>query len=231
MRSLSPALAVLAALSIVIAACGDSSSTTTTTMTNPTPATSAPGSLPLDAPLAITPAQVEGPYYPPEKPQDHDNDLTIVGESTDLADGERLFLSGLLVRPDGSPIVGATVEIWQVDAAGIYRHPDFPGTDGGDPNFQFYGESETTASGGWSFVTVIPSDYEGRPRHIHLKVKLDGTELLTTQLYFAGDPLLDTDPIFSSLEDGRLLLLDPAAVTTDAGEAVVTATQLLVIDT
>ena len=108
----------LVAFVIIGAACGDSSSSTTTTTPASNPATSAAGSLPLDSLLAATPAQVEGPYYPPEKPQERDFDLTVVGDSTTLAAGDRLFLSGLLVRPDGSPIAGATVEIWQVDANG-----------------------------------------------------------------------------------------------------------------
>jgi protocatechuate 3,4-dioxygenase beta subunit len=224
--------ATLVALAIFASACSDSSSTTTTTAAAEVPVstTSAPGALPLDNPLPITPAQAEGPYYPPEKPQDRDNDLTSVGGSTTLAEGERLFISGLLLRPNGSPIVGATVEIWQVDAGGIYWHPDFPATANRDPNFQFYGESETIASGEWRFVTVLPASYEGRPRHIHLKVRPDGAELLTTQLYLAGDPLLDSDGIFSSVENGTLLVLDPKPITTDAGEEAFTATQLLVID-
>jgi protocatechuate 3,4-dioxygenase beta subunit len=37
----------------------------------------------------------------------------------------------------------------------------------------------------------LPGRYEPRPRHIHVKVKLDGDELLTTQFYFADEIKLD----------------------------------------
>jgi hypothetical protein len=74
----------------------------------------------------------------------------------------------------------------------------------------------TNADGIVEFVTIYPGWYRGRTVHIHAKVHLDGSTLLTTQLYFdeavteavyASDPYAehsgrdtfnDTDGIFDS---------------------------------
>ncbi len=45
-----------------------------------------------------------------------------------------------------------------------------------------------------------------RPAHIHLKVFADGYRDLTTQIFFAGDPQLHSDAIFSVTDD---LTVDP----------------------
>ena len=47
--------------------------------------------------------------------------------------------------------------------------------------------------------------YPGRTRHYHLKVQRPGGDVLTTQLYFPGEPENDRDRIFDSA-----LLLDIA---------------------
>ena len=133
-----------------------------------------------------TPRQQEGPYYPVEKLSDTDSDLTVVGDSSMPASGDLLLLSGSVQDTDGQPIANAVVKIWQTDASGAYMHPNDPATAKRDINFQFYGESVTGEDGGYSFRTILPGQYEPRPRHIHFKVKLNGGELLTSQFYFEG---------------------------------------------
>jgi protocatechuate 3,4-dioxygenase beta subunit len=135
----------------------------------------------------FTPTQQEGPYYPPEKPDDRDNDLVNLAGATGDPAGEVLSLSGVVYDANGRPVDGALVEIWQTDSNGIYLHPGDPDTADRDPNFQFYGESLTGSDGVYSFRTILPGRYEPRPRHIHVKIKLGGQELLTTQFYFPGD--------------------------------------------
>ena len=49
---------------------------------------------------------------------------------------------------------------------------------------------------------VRPWPYPGRTRHYHLKVQKPGGNVLTTQLYFPGEPANDRDDLF----DPRLLL-------------------------
>jgi len=135
--------------------------------------------------VRTTPSQQEGPYYPVEKPAERDNDLTTVGAGVGLPQGDVLALDGLLIYSDGSPVANATIEIWQTDASGIYLHPDFAGRPT-DPAFQYYGETLTDSVGEWSFLTILPAAYESRPPHIHVKVLVDGDEVLTTQIYFSS---------------------------------------------
>ena len=70
--------------------------------------------------LSLTPRLTEGPFYPDKLPLDKDNDLIIVGDSTTPAVGQITRLTGRIMDRDGKPIKGADIEIWQVDAHGIY---------------------------------------------------------------------------------------------------------------
>jgi protocatechuate 3,4-dioxygenase beta subunit len=180
-------------------------------------ATSDPGSA-----LELTPAQAEGPYYPRNKPADTDADLTRIGNGP-AAKGHVLAIEARVVDPDGKPIDGARVEIWQTDAQGIYMHPDDPRSRRRDPNFQSYGEARTDTHGRARFTTIRPPPYEGRPAHIHVKVIPPGGRTLTTQLYFAGDPGLGRDGIARRL--GKALdqvTLSPAASADGRLEAAIT---------
>lgn len=184
----------------------------------------------VDLPLVVTPSQTEGPFYPPEKPVDRDADLTVVEGGPGPAAGKLLIIDGVLLYENGEPVAGAVVEIWQVDNQGIYLHPNSPNLPARDQNFQGYGETLTSAQGVWSFVTIAPPTYEGRPRHIHLKVRLDGVELLTTQIYFEGDPLLAGDQFFAAGGEGaESLVIDPEVVTLDSGESVLHADHRIVL--
>ena len=135
-----------------------------------------------------TPSQQEGPYYPVERLDDQDNDLTVVEGLNGSPSGNVLVLEGSLVTTDGDPIANGQVEIWQTDSNGIYLHPADPGVADRDPYFQGSGVATTGEDGAWSFRTIDPGYYEPRPRHIHVKVHVDGRPVLTTQIYFADDP-------------------------------------------
>jgi protocatechuate 3,4-dioxygenase beta subunit len=166
----------------------DAAVTTTLATAEPvqevTDATEAPSA--VAAPRPATSAQQKGPYYPITEPAERDNDLTSISTMA-TALGDVLLLNGRLLTTDGLPLPGATIEIWQTDGNGVYLHPNDPGFEQRDRNFQFYGEAITDAAGRYSFRTIMPGPYEPRPRHIHFKVKLDGAELLTSQLYFSND--------------------------------------------
>ena len=135
----------------------------------------------------FTPPQQEGPYYTVDKPADRDNDLVDFAGATAAPAGQVLFLNGVVYDAEGLPLEGIVIEIWQTDDSGVYLHPNDPGTSQRDPNFQFYGEAITGTDGVYSFRTILPGHYEPRPRHIHVKIKRDGAELLTTQFYFADE--------------------------------------------
>jgi protocatechuate 3,4-dioxygenase beta subunit len=74
-------------------------------------------------PLAATPPQMLGPYYPTDWSGDADADLVRVTGEAAQAQGTVTHLRGRLRAADGTPLAGARIEIWQCDARGIYRHP------------------------------------------------------------------------------------------------------------
>lgn len=154
-------------------------------------------------PLPRTPPQSEGPFYPVRKPRNPGNNLVRAAGGGELARGQLLRLRGRVTDPAGEPLVGTLVEIWQVDHQGIYRHPRARDTERFDPAFQGYGESVTDEGGRYGFMTLVPAIYTGRPPHIHVKLKTNGHELLTTQLYLEGHPANGRDGIL-----GRLFGLD-----------------------
>ena len=155
--------------------------------------------------LRATPAQTEGPYYPPVLPADSDSDLLVQGPVR-YGQGIATRLAGTVVDTAGRPVAGAVVEIWQCDHQGRYHHP----ADGGraDPAFQGFGRVGVDTAGAYRFRTIRPVPYSGRTPHIHVKVRLGTRELLTTQLYVAGDPGNDGDFLWR-----RLSAADRAALT------------------
>ena len=185
----------------------DTAAPTQGTGITPPPIATTPEDIEPVAVTYTTPSQAEGPYYPLEKPTERDNDLTVVPGASGAPAGQILLLGGRLLDRGGYPVAGAVIEIWQTDAEGIYLHPGDPDTDTRDPNFQFYGEARTGSDGSYNFRTIIPGQYEPRPRHIHVKVKLDGRELLTTQFYFPEDALASGDGILAAAGDSGDALL------------------------
>ncbi len=152
-----------------------------------------------------TPAQTEGPFYPVSLPQDTDFDLLRNG-TLNYSRGEAAWVEGSVADLQGRPVAGAQVEIWQCDEAGHYHHPADRGK--ADPAFQGFGRVTAGADGLYRFRTIRPAPYSGRTPHIHFKVKLAARELLTTQLYVAGDPHNESDFLWRHLDPE-----DRAAVT------------------
>jgi protocatechuate 3,4-dioxygenase beta subunit len=151
------------------------------------------------AALKPTPSQTEGPYYPLMKPADADWNLL---RWHDRIQGEKLELSGRVLGIDGEPLSGASVEIWQADGQGIYDHPYDSRRTQLDPAFRGFGEVRTNERGEYRFLTMVPGPYTGRPPHIHVKVRAEGRDILTTQLYIKDHPENDRDGIFSRLFHG-----------------------------
>ncbi len=157
--------------------------------------------------LAPTPSQTEGPFYPVSLPADSDFDLLRNGNAR-YPHGQPAWVEGTVVDTAGKPVSGAVVEIWQCDQAGHYHHPG----DGGraDPAFQGFGRVTVGSDGRYRFRTLRPAPYSGRTPHIHVKVRLDRQELLTTQLYVAGDAGNARDFLWQRLNaPGRAALTVP----------------------
>jgi protocatechuate 3,4-dioxygenase, beta subunit len=150
--------------------------------------------------LTLTPDQTEGPFYPDHLPLDTDNDLLLINEGKTLAVGEVTHLTGRVVDASGAPLVGAVVEIWQVDGNGVYLHSQSAG-ERRDANFQGFGRFRTGPTGEYYFRTVKPVPYPGRTPHIHFAINQDGKRLLTTQMYVAGHVGNERDGIYRSLRD------------------------------
>src|SRR5205807_3793974 len=91
---------------------------------------------------------------------------------------------------------------WQCDANGRYHYVRDDRTDRPrDEDFQGYGVTTTDAGGGYEFLTIKPVPYPGRTPHIHFAVAGRGFERLVTQMYVAGEPLNDRDPILMAVRD------------------------------
>ncbi len=163
------------------------------------------------APLATTPSQTEGPFYPRATPPERDNDLTQVAGRAP-AQGTRLYLSGRVLTVDGAPLSGAIVELWQCDALGRYHYVGDDG-DPRDDGFQGYGATTTDAEGRYAFKTIRPVAYSGRIPHMHFKIRAPNGAVLTTQLYVKGDAT-DGDPVLAASPAGTLakLTVSPAPV-------------------
>ncbi len=165
------------------------------------------------SPRIATPGQTEGPFYPVALPRDTDFDLLKNG-TLNYSNGQPCWLEGSVTDLQGKPVRGAKVEIWQCDHKGRYDHPG----DGGriDKAFQGFGRVEVNAQGEYRFRTIKPVAYEGRTPHIHVKVKLGQRELLTTQLYVAGEALNQRDFLWRALpETHRAALTAPFAPSTE----------------
>jgi protocatechuate 3,4-dioxygenase beta subunit len=148
-----------------------------------------------------TPRVEEGPFYPPKLPLDTDNDLVIVNDSTTPAVGQVAHVSGRLLDSKGDPIRNATIELWEADSLGVYL-ADRANRSKFDAHFQGFGRFLTSSTGEYYFRTIKPVAYAGRPApHIHFKIKKQGREPYTTQLFVIGDPGNQQDRIWNRVGD------------------------------
>lgn len=142
------------------------------------------------APAAPTKRQTEGPFFTPSSPLKRD----LRGDGP----GEILALSGFVLTPRCRPVAGALVDLWHANDSGAYDNA----------GFRFRGHQFTDDKGRYQFITRMPGLYTGRTRHFHVKVRAGGSPILTTQLYFPGEPGNARDGIFD-----RALLI---AISQDA---------------
>ena len=149
----------------------------------------------------LTPSAMEGPFYPNESMRlaDVDNDLVKVSGLVKQAGGEIILLKGRVMSKDGQPLAEHRIEIWQCDVNGRYLHPNDVQSVMYDHGFQGFGHDITDANGNYSFITIKPAIYSGRAPHIHVKLFDGQNEILTTQLYIAGDANNNTDSLYRKM--------------------------------
>lgn len=169
------------------------------------------------AALTPTPSQPEGPFYPKTLPADRDADLTQVAGRPARALGTVLYFSGRVLARDGRPLPGTIVELWQCDNYGRYHHA---GDDGlpRDDNFQGYGVTTADAEARFTFRTIRPVPYSGRPPHMHIRLRHANAPPLTTQLYVAGDAV-GADGVLMNSPRGTLAKLTMALAPAAGREA------------
>ncbi len=127
------------------------------------------------------PVQTAGPYFKPASPQR----MSLL---EDNLEGERLIVEGTVYNGNCKPILGALINFWQADGNGEYDNH----------NFRLRGHQYVDGEGRFHLETVLPGYYPGRTYHIHVKVQAPGQPILTTQLYFPGDPENRRDSLHNS---------------------------------
>jgi protocatechuate 3,4-dioxygenase beta subunit len=165
-------------------------SDTTSTSTTDARSTTAPSAT-LDEPPPLTAAQFAGLAACALLPDSAAGPFPTI-EQLDRRDvtegypGHPLRLGVHVVDSVCRPVPGADVEIWHADASGDYSSysDNGSGKDEAEGTTFLRGFQTTDADGITEFHTIYPGWYPGRAVHIHTRVRLDGTELLTAQLYF-----------------------------------------------
>ena len=134
---------------------------------------------------AQTTEQTEGPYFFEVDKIRHDIHEDREGATLRL---------GIRVRDLEScePIPNAVVDVWHCDALGLYSGFESasqggPGSGRSDDETYLRGAQVTSRDGIVDFRTIYPGWYRGRTTHIHTKVHMDASTLLTSQLYFDDD--------------------------------------------
>lgn len=163
-------------------------------------------------PLVVLPttlSEVTGPIFGFDRIRANDFDLTKQHAGEPI--GERIVVTGRVLDANARPVPHTLVEIWQANAAGRYPHARDQHNAPTDPNFTGAGRTLTDEHGRYRFVTIRPGEYPWRnhfnawrPAHIHFS--LFGPAFATrlvTQMYFPGDPLLEYDPMYTSIPDER----------------------------
>ena len=109
------------------------------------------------SPGTSTPSQTESPFYKPGSP-----------ERTSLRNqafaGTPLTVSGYVLSTTCQPIARAWLDFWQADSKGNYDNT----------GFRLRGHQYTGNYGRYTLKTILPGEYPGRTRHIHVKVQAPG---------------------------------------------------------
>ena len=164
-----------------------------------------------------TPTEVEGPFYPVVAQKDKDFDLTKVEGQENVAQGDVLIVHGRVLDEEGQPIQDASVDLWQANTFGRYRHPADDSDAKLDPGFQGWAIVPSGKDGAFRFKTIKPGAYKvgrnwTRPPHIHFKIGKRGYVELTTQMYFPDEALNDVDRLLKRHEEADQALMISRAV-------------------
>jgi len=152
-----------------------------------------------------TPSTVLGPFHMVESPRRE------LGDSIALQQGgEPCLVTGTVRSIDGKPLRGAEIDVWHANQEGFYDVQQ-PGVQ---PERNLRGLFRADGEGLFWFRTITPCHYpvpvdgpvggifratkrfNERPAHIHFIAEAPGHRPLTTHVFVADSPCLDTDPVF-----------------------------------
>ncbi len=163
----------------------------------------------INSPEKGTSSSVLGPFHISNPPK-----MEMGSDLKGDHEGELVLVTGRVLDTDGNPIAGATLDIWQTAANGLYSSQD-PEQD----IYSFHALFTTGDDGCYSFTTVKPVSYtvptDGpvgellkatgrhpwRPSHLHYIIKADGFRSLVTEVFPDDDPYLDQDTVFGVRDD------------------------------
>ncbi len=126
-----------------------------------------------------TAPQTAGPFFTPRSPRKmnfRESDGTI----------SLLVVTGQVLSVRCKPVANALLDFWHADELGDYDNK----------GYRYRGHQFTDAQGRWRLETIVPAEYPGRARHIHVNVQAQGRRVLTTQLYFPGEPGNQRDGLY-----------------------------------
>jgi protocatechuate 3,4-dioxygenase beta subunit len=142
----------------------------------------------------VTLSMTEGPNFTPNSPER----MSLLEPGIT---GTTMVVTGYVLTTKCMPVARALVDFWQADDRGQYDNV----------GYRLRGHQFTDEAGRYSLETIVPGLYPGRTRHLHVKVQAPNQKVLTTQLFFPGEPRNNTDGIFN-----RALLI--AVQDTSAGK-------------
>ncbi|RKS73008.1 catechol 1,2-dioxygenase [Actinomadura pelletieri DSM 43383] len=154
---------------------------------------------------ALTESTVEGPFHMVASPA-----RELGADIAEDGKGEPCLVTGSVAGPDGRPVPGATIDVWQANDEGFYdvQQPDV------QPPLNLRGLFTADDDGRFWFRSIVPryypipqdgpvgrlltatSRHPNRPAHIHFEVSAPGYRTVTTHLFVAGTPFIDSDAVF-----------------------------------
>jgi len=151
-----------------------------------------------------TEATVQGPFYWEGAPE-----LPLGADIGKDMPGEPAYYSGRVTDTHGKPLARCCLDVWSGDGAGVYDMQM-----GEDAGMRLRARFYTDDEGCYRFWSIKPSFYPvpddgpvgdmlrklgrhpNRPGHIHMMVYRDGYVPVTTHLFAADSPFLDSDAVF-----------------------------------
>ena len=151
-----------------------------------------------------TEATVQGPFYWEGSPV-----LPLGSDIGQGMPGEPAYYSGRITDTHGRAIANCCLDVWSGDGEGVYDMQM-----GADVGMRLRARFHTDAEGRYRFWSIKPSFYPvpddgpvgemlramgrhpNRPGHIHMMVYRDGYVPVTTHLFAADSPYLDSDAVF-----------------------------------